>query len=260
MGTSSRWSGPSGRAWTQVRRRLNAQLAQPHVTSADFDAAAEDYVHVLQETLCGDPTAYGLRDAACAAGIRLAEAIDALAEHGPQTADAFIAQLSHDVGGDGATITDAAVRRAAAAAAREVLKRHPELKSAPAQGRESGGLASDILCDLFQLFFALVVAEFLKSVIAAHIALAMPLVHVLDPAGKIPDLITEKLLSIVPNPCEAAQQQEAEEIVQAVQTAQDLNGMIQQPALVLPVVARLLVPRAVRTVLGLAIEEGEAAA
>ncbi|MFG3282468.1 hypothetical protein [Streptomyces sp. NPDC048111] len=138
-------------------------------------------------------------------------------------------------------------------AVRDVRKKHPELDDAMGSGAAGGGFAWDILCDLYQVFFADLVGQFLKSVVAEHVKLAVPVLVVADPEGKIADWVAEKVLDLVPNPCEESA--EATELAKAVGAAESVIGMAQDPAAVLPKIAEKLVPGAVGRVLGLITEE-----
>ena len=259
MGTSTPWEGPRGGAWSGARRRLNSWRPGPQDVDGRLEKVAAGYLDALHRTLRTDPSAFGLQESASHAGDRLVEVLGAFGVQAPRSAEEFTVRLAQDVGGASGTLPDAVIRRAAVASACELLKRRPEVAGSFEGDGAGRGWASDILCDLYQLFFAKLVAEFIRSVVTAHIKLALPLASVVDPAGKIPDWITEKLLEIVPSPCEQAE--EANEMADAVTSAESVVELAQHPVTeLLPAAARSLVPRAVRTVLGLIIDEGEAAA
>ncbi len=116
-----------------------------------------------------------------------------------------------------------------------------------------GGFAWDILCDLYQVFFADMVGEFLRSAVAEHVKLAVPVLVATDPEGRIADWVAEKLVDLVPNPCEESA--EAAELAKAVDTAQSVVGAVEDPSAVLSKVAEGLVPKAVGRVLGLITDE-----
>ncbi|MYW64314.1 hypothetical protein GTY65_09540 [Streptomyces sp. SID8379] len=258
MGTSTRWEGPKGGRWAAAGGRLARWPRASRDADQQLDEIAADYLRALQETLRADPSAFGLYETACAAGERLAGALGSLAQEGARSENALIARLVSEVGGDGGTLADAAVRRGLVAAARDVRGSHPELDDVMGAG---GGFAWDILCDLYQVFFADLVGEFLRSVVAEHVQLAVPVLVVADPEGRIAGWVAEKVVDLVPNPCEESA--EATELAQAVGTAESVMGMAQDPAAVLPKVAEKLVPGAVGKVLGLITEEavsGEGAA
>ncbi|MFJ6568829.1 hypothetical protein ACIQNU_15515 [Streptomyces sp. NPDC091292] len=252
MGTSTRWKGPNGDRWSSAGRRLARWRDDSRKADQRLEEIAADHLSALHETLRADRSAFGLYDTACAAGERLAGALGSLATEGAESEDALVARLVSEVGGDGGTLADAAVRRGMAAAVRDVRSRHPELDDAMGGGA-GGGFTWDILCDLYQVFFAEMVGEFLRSVVAEHVKLAVPVLIVTDPESRIADWVAEKVVDLVPNPCEESA--EATDLEQAVDTAQSVVGAVQDPAAALPKIAELLVPRAVGKVLGLITEE-----
>jgi hypothetical protein len=261
VGTSTRWKGPNGDQWGSAGRRLARWRDDSRNADQRLEEIAAEHLSALHETLRADRSAFGLYDTACAAGERLAGALGSLAVEGAESEDALVARLVSEVGGDGGTLADAAVRRGMAAAVHDVWSRHPELDDAMGEGATGGGFAWDILCDLYQVFFADMVGEFLRSVVAEHIKLAVPVLIATDPEGRIADWVAEKVVDLVPSPCEESA--EATDLAQAVDTAQSVVGALQDPSAALPKIAELLVPRAVGKVLGLITEEiigGEGAA
>lgn len=254
MGTSTRWKGPNGERWSSAGRRLARWREDSRNADQRLEEIAADHLRALHETLRADRSAFGLYDTACAAGERLARVLGSLAAEGAESENALVARLVSEVGGDGGTLADAAVRRGVAAAVRDVRSRHPELDDAMGGGAAvGGGFTWDILCDLYQVFFADMVGEFLRSVVAEHVKLAVPVLIATDPEGRIADWVAEKVVDLVPNPCEESA--EATDLAQAVDTAQPVVGAVQDPAAALPKIAELLVPRAVGKVLGLITEE-----
>ncbi|MFE4873619.1 hypothetical protein [Streptomyces sp. NPDC056682] len=154
----------------------------------------------------------------------------------------FAARLVRAVGGEGGTIADAAVRRAAAATADRMATQHPEVLAA-----DGKGWSGDLLCLIYQWFFADVVAEFLRGVIAEKIKLVVPVLPVADPEDHVADWVASQVLHLVPNPCE-----EAEHLKNAVEQAEEAVTAFEDPTVgTLAQVARGLVPRAVGTALGL---------
>ncbi|MCX4437850.1 hypothetical protein [Streptomyces mirabilis] len=103
------------------------------------------------------------------------------------------------------------------------------------------------------MFFADLVGEFLRSVVAEHVKLAVPVLAAVDAEGRIADWVAEKVVDLVPNPCEESA--EATELTQAVDTAKSVVDMAQDPSAVLPEIAAKLVPGAVGKVLGLITED-----
>ncbi|KRV48664.1 hypothetical protein AQ490_24335 [Wenjunlia vitaminophila] len=221
MGTSTAWPGPRGGPWSTARRQLTQWRPDRDRGRAELlDGIAERYLRALHQTLRDDPSAFGLRDAARAAGERLTDTLGSLATQCPASAEALLARLATEVGGDGGTVADAVTRAAALAAGRAALERHPTLRadlSDGAEGRNDGrapagpGLPSDILCLLYRLFFAETVAGFLRSVVAEHITLAVPPLLAIDavgwfadPDGRFAEFVAERVEPLVPDPCEAA--------------------------------------------------------
>jgi hypothetical protein len=256
MGTSTRWKGPGGGPWSAAGRQLARwRPERPHADER-LEEIARDYLSALHQTIRTDPSAFGLHDAVLAAGDRLALQLSSLREQHPDSAEAFTALLAEQVGGDGGTITDAAIRRAAVAAGRHVLAQHPELEEAWGSGITRGrGFTSDILCDLYRFFFGDVVAEFLRSVVAEQVKLAVPVLAVANPEDQIADWIAEQVVTLVPDPCE-----KAAEVTGSVGEAEAAVEAAENPVSLLPAIARSLVPPAARGVLGLITGEEETAA
>ncbi|MCC0575114.1 MULTISPECIES: hypothetical protein [Streptomycetaceae] len=253
MGTSTRWKGPNGHRWSSAARRLARWDGESRNADQRLEEIAADHLRALHETLRDDRSAFGLYDTACAAGERLAGALGSLAVQGAQSESELIARLASEVGGGGGTLADAAVRRGVAEAVRDLRGRHPELDDAMEAASAGGGFAWDILCDLYQVFFADMVGEFLRSAVAEHVKLAVPVLVATDPEGRIADWVAEKLVDLVPNPCEESA--EAAELAKAVDTAQSVVGAVEDPSAVLSKVAEGLVPKAVGRVLGLITDE-----
>ncbi|MGW0737039.1 hypothetical protein [Streptomyces sp. NPDC002851] len=162
---------------------------------------------------------------------------------------ALIARFTSAVGGEGGTIADAAVRRAAATSMQRLLDTHPEVL-APGDRGWSG----DLLCLLYQWFFADTVAEFLRIVIAEKVKLVVPVLPLADPEDHIADWVAERVLRLLPNPCEeAAELAETAEAAEAAEAATEGVASDEEGLAVgtLAAVARGLVPRAADSALGL---------
>lgn len=261
MGTSARWQGPSGRRWSAARRQLSRWERDDPQENRWLEKSAASHLRALQESIRADRSAFGLYEASCAAGERLADVLESLAAEGAASRDALATRLVTEVGGTGGTLADAAVRRAAATAVDDVRRKHPELDDA-LQGRAlGGGFAWDILCDLYQAFFADIVGEFLKATVAEHVKLAAPVLLAVDPGDHVADWVAEKLVGLVPNPCEEAA--EATGLAEAVDSASSIADSVEDPVSALSEMARSLVPRAVGRVLGLipsgAVDDEDAA-
>ncbi|MFI5806337.1 hypothetical protein [Streptomyces sp. NPDC051561] len=277
---------------------------------------AASVIGALQNACRADKDAFGLREAATAAGLRLTDTLRVLAEDGPvglhrrppearvgkqpqgggevsyeegipgqneapadpgegtegprwpDPADAFVAEFTERVAGDGTTVVDAALRRAVVASARRILEepgvRETLHASVGAEAAASGGrgLAGDLLCLLYRWFFADLISEFLRAVIAEQIDLTVPGLSSIAPEGGIPDKVTDLILSLVPNPCEEATGAFEGEGAVVLEPSDELSSggpgeaeaASDPPAVAPPLleVARLLVPGTVGKVLGLA--------
>lgn len=269
MGTSTRWEGPR---W----RGLNSRLGRWNPDRSDPDATAAAAIGALWDACRTDASAFGLRDAACEAGGRLAGVLGVLAEEGPaglldddaveqwgSAADAFVAELARRVAGDGTGMADAAARRAVAASAARLLEKHPEVRKALDQDGESAGRGwfGELLCFLYQWFFADLVSEFLQSAVAEKIRLTVPILAVVDAEDRVADRIAERVVALVPDPCEEIGEE------QGVEAAKEAVGALSGEVGVasLSDVARRLVPGTVGRILGFGIDtlvqgEGEGAA
>ncbi|MGW8488395.1 hypothetical protein [Streptomyces sp. NPDC055886] len=270
MGTSSRWPGPGGAPgtpagdWSRVRGRLSSWRPSRPDAGARLDEIAEDALATLHRTLRADPSAFGLYEAACAAGERLTAVMNTMAP-GPDTepdpvagagretlteagadnsvdgAD-FAAHFVRVVGGEGGTVADAAVRRAAAVTAGRIGRQNA---GAIAPGGSDG--SGDLLCLLYQWFFADVVTEFLRVAVAEQVKLVVPVLPPADPEDHVADWIAEQVLRLVPSPCE-----EAAYLAEAAERGEGAITALEDPAVgTLAQVARGLVPRAVGAALGL---------
>ncbi|MFJ6694568.1 hypothetical protein ACIQM4_00645 [Streptomyces sp. NPDC091272] len=196
----------------------------------------------------------------------------------PDPADAFVAEFTDRVAGDGTTVVDAALRRAVVASARRILEQ-PGMREA--LGAPSGssstapggiGLTGDLLCLLYRWFFADLVSEFLRAVIAEQIDLMVPGLSSVAPEAGISDKVTDLVLSLVPDPCEEATETAEEGMPAGLVPSDELPpggtaGAASGPPVIAPPlleVARLLVPGTVGKVLGLtsatSSTEGAAAA
>jgi hypothetical protein len=63
-------------------------------------------------------------------------------------------------------------------------------------------VTGELFCLIFQLFFKDAIARFITTIIAGKVRLALPLLHVIDPAGKIADWVGAQVVARIPNPCE----------------------------------------------------------
>lgn len=237
MGTSTNWRGPRGAPWNALRKslgRLPGSLAAlekrrattpedippPRDPSSDRLPAqlAEPRAHrfraALRQELMADPEAFGIRDAALTGGIRLVDTLSALIDDrnafGPPPgwpatpSDWFMTVFVDRVAGDDNRIATAVLRRAATTAAERLISDHG-IPTRSEETARSRGLAMDLFCLVYTSFIADVVAEFAKAVIAEQIALAVPGLLLIDPTGRIPELVGEQVAALIPNPCEQAE-------------------------------------------------------
>jgi hypothetical protein len=253
MGTSARWAGPGGQSgvaaeWSRARGWLSRWTSDRPQSERQLNEIFDDHLEVLRQTLRVDQSAFGLVDAATEAGYRLADTMAELAGGGlggGSDPGEFLARFTNKVGGDGGTVTDAAIRRAATDAAERLLK----VLNTETDGGDgaAGGLAGDLLCLLYQWFFADIVSEFLQSLVAEKVKLVVPILPLVDPGDHIADWAADKVLSLVPSPCESA-----------AELAEDIKfgeSVIEDPFGSLPDIARRMVPDTVGKVLGLILEE-----
>lgn len=237
MGTSTRWPGPKGGAWVGPNRTLGkvdrqAAGSTPNGTvTADGDALPDDAdqafsdivverigqecYDALSATLRDDPDAYGLQTAVLVTGARLVDTLDELASIGlaalgPLSSDtaearlvAFAQRFVDRVAGAGSSPANAAVRRTAVLCAKEILK-DPHIRSSVEGGDSTSGtrMSSELLCWIYRLFFANVISQFIQATITAKINLLLPWWHIVDPAGKVSEWLTNKIVGILPNPCD----------------------------------------------------------
>jgi hypothetical protein len=232
MGTSKAVAGPRGGRWVGAGRRLGGwerQLAtddgsggaQSGVAAAGARApeVGEAYRRALADTLATSPSEFGLRAALIAAGERLLDAFDRLAAEGAaafgqldgadvdERLDLFAAHLADAVVGPGGGLVDAAIRRAVAGPVVDALAIPDTPLGQAVRDGGSGGvpIIGELLCSVYQLFFAKSVSGFLNTVIAEKIKLAVPVLYAVDPAGIVANWISGQIVSLLPSPCEEQQ-------------------------------------------------------
>jgi hypothetical protein len=256
MGTSRKYPGPRGGRWTAANNRLgrwvsgldqNATAATGRNASTRGAAQqlsressetardiADRYRAALAAELTEDPAAFGLRDALQIAGARLVDTLESLrtgdagwlsCEEEPQDAreDAFVRDFAGQVAGSGGLVTDAIVRQAAVTCAQELLNMPGPLQEAIRAGRpiQGTGIVGEVFCLVFQLFFKDALARFIETIVAGKVRLAFPLLHVIDPAGKISDWVGQQVAALIPNPCE-----QGETLADRPSLADLANGLI----------------------------------
>jgi hypothetical protein len=238
-----------------VSKRASSWRPRQSRAEERLEDIAGDHVTVLHRTIREDPSAFGLYEAACAAGERLTEHAW-IREPLPDGAD-FATALTEAVGGTGGTVAEAAVRRAAARSAKRLMEQYPDAMP-DGNGR---GLSGDLFCLLFQWLFADVVGEFLRAVVAEKITLAAPVLAIPDPEGRLADWAAKEIVGVLPDPCEEAARQEEAGAMEATADAVDGESAVAgaEATIAVPLIARVareLVPRAVGRALGL-IGDGE---
>lgn len=175
----------------------------------------QSYRNALAVELRAMPDCFGLRSAVEQSGRRLVDILEAIDLHGlawfrpfesvtaEERLDEFVARFADQVAHSVGLTVDAVVRQAAADTARYLLDRSPALRHAVETGDgDAVGIDDELFCMIYRLFFAYVVTRFLQSVIAAKITLMVPVLPAVDPAGHIANWIAEKIVSIIPTPCQ----------------------------------------------------------
>ena len=118
----------------------------------------------------------------------------------------FLYAFVRGVAGEGTGIVDAMVRRSATRSGETVLA-DERVREAIGKAGSSSGLAMDLFCLVYTLFFADVVSEFAKAMVSEQVKLAMPGLMIIDPGGRIPDWVADKVVGLIPNPCEQKHEQ-----------------------------------------------------
>jgi hypothetical protein len=195
---------------------------------------ADRYRAALAAELRGDPAAFGLRDALRTAGTRLVDTLESLRtgtagwfsceeESAQAREDEFIRGFADQVAGSGGLVTDAVVRQAAVACAQALLDTPGPLQEAVRDGKpiQGAGITGELFCLVFQLFFKDALARFIATIVAGKVRLAFPLLHAIDPAGKIADWVGQQVAALIPDPCE-----QGETLADKPSLADLANGLI----------------------------------
>jgi hypothetical protein len=237
MGTSRKYPGPRGGRWTEANQRLGIWVSNLDRKAAMTAGGAADgsgeteglarkndqtareladrYRAALAAELDGDTAAFGLREALLTAGSRLVDTLESLRsgvpgwlDGGEDSAqareDAFVRGFVGQVAGSGGLVSDAVVRQAAVACAQALLDTPGPLQDVIRLGKhiEGGGISGELFCLVFQLFFKDALARFVTTIVAGKVRLAFPLLHAIDPAGKIADWVGQQVAALIPDPCE----------------------------------------------------------
>ena len=202
MGTSRALRGPRGPRWDAARRAGEQWYRSGD--DADLERFGEACRRALATDLAANPDRFGLRPAMLAAGERLIDVLSQLQREGlprPTTVDekwTVHRVLVDAIAGEGTLVTDSAVRRAAARFADRVLD---QVES----DGPSRTLVGELFCLLYSAFFGDVVAEFLATMAVAPIPLPPGVVALPGLlGGDVTAWISERVRSLVPDPCEAA--------------------------------------------------------
>jgi hypothetical protein len=175
---------------------------------------ARQYLDALAGTLRDDPDAFRLREAMLGAGGRLVGILDSLrsgsADWFPPAGDeeedrlaTFLGRFVENVAGTSGLIADVAIREAAVTCGEELLDAPGPVRDAVRDGKAVSGpaLSDELFCLVFRLFFKDTITSFITTIIAGKVKLAVPLLHVIDPAGKIADWVGEQVVARIPDPC-----------------------------------------------------------
>jgi hypothetical protein len=196
VGTSTRWAGPRwGDLLGASKRSVRGEFAaSPIPLQRDGDGHGpawaaywgERWLERLHRDLTEDPDAYGLRGRATVIGRQLVLAVAGLRERdGAPGHMPLVADFAIRVAGAGTGVVDAVGRRAAVRAGERLF---PSPDDA-------------LFCLIYREFFADLVVEFLRAVIAEEINAAFPALVMVDPAGQIADWVAGRLVALVPDPC-----------------------------------------------------------
>jgi hypothetical protein len=232
VGTSKRLAGPRGGEWRSANQHLGSWVAdlerkasaseggKPSSSPAQDDEEnareiAARYLNALAGTLRDDADAFGLRTAMLNAGGRLVGTLDSLrtgrTEWFPGAGDdpdgrvaEFLGRFVADVAGTGGLIADDAIRRAAATCGEAIVSFPGPVRDAVLGGSAASPvtLSGELFCLVFRLFFKEAVASFITTIIAEKVQLAVPLLHVIDPAGEIAHWVGEQVVAHIPDPCQ----------------------------------------------------------
>lgn len=226
MGTSTRLPGPKHAGWTGAKARLSKWVpdsisAADRLSEADRRTAedvARLFRRALRDALLDDPERFGLREAALNAGHRLVALLDDLRHADPpmlhelsgegstDPADEFVRRFVAEVGGSGRLVVDAATRRAARSVAERLVAPGGPLASPATPQRLNG----ELFCTLYQLFFGELVGEFVHTLVAENIKLAVPALVVLDPTDTVAGFVADQVVKVLPDPCAAGAAREPE--------------------------------------------------
>jgi hypothetical protein len=232
VGTSTNLPGPRSGAWTVPHQQLTRWLVDLEGETADPKNAdarsfvsekiipktqdiARRYLDALSQTLRDKPNAFGIRESMIDAGGRLIDTLDelrsgrlerppAVSSDPQEQASSFIQMMVAEIAGTGNLTMDAVIRNAAIICADELLRTPGSPGGSDLGGQSVTGLpiSDELFCIVFKIFFKESVAGFITTMIAGKIQIAMPLLHLIDPAGQIAHWVGEQVVAHIPDPCE----------------------------------------------------------
>jgi hypothetical protein len=159
-----------------------------------------------------DPDAYELRTTITRAGRSLIDAVEGIGKaDGPvdlvpdsdwpgTREEWFLYRFVSVVAGDDTTIADAVARRAATVCAEKILA-SPVAAEEIERAEPGWNFPDGLFCEIYQLFFADYVAEFVHAVIAEKVKLVVPALVLVDPSGQIADWVADQITAVLPMPC-----------------------------------------------------------
>lgn len=199
---------------------------------------AKEYRAALAAVVSQDPSAFGLRDRLLTSGSQLVDTLETIrvgtADWFPVEAGspedrqaAFVRAFAQHVAGSGGLVADAAIRKAAVACAQELLNGSAQLQQAIRSGERipRAGFPGELFCLIFQLFFKKSLAGFIATIVAGKVKLAFPLLHVIDPAGRIADWAGQQVAALIPDPCE-----EGARLAEAPSLGDLARGLVEESA------------------------------
>jgi hypothetical protein len=179
---------------------------------------AVKYLDALASEVRNDPDAFMLQETLQRAGARLVHTLESLRYGQPdwfrhteveaeRRESLFLEGFVRQVAGTGGLVADAMARQAAASCGERLLGSDGPLLRAvrEAPATDSAYLSDELFCLVFELFFKKALANFVTTIIAGKVSLALPLLHVVDPAGKIAEWAGEQVAARIPDPCKESE-------------------------------------------------------
>lgn len=183
------------------------------LTDQDVAAQGSRFLKALNDELRRDPEAFELVATTAGSARRLMAAITSFngsaeslipsdATPPAERTASFLNSFVNAIAGPGGRIVDESSRRAAVHCAAALLERAPDVRQAVERAEPRNiKISDDVICLLYQLFFAEAVASLLMTYIEAKLVLFVPFLPAVDPGGQLASWLSEKLLAHAPNPC-----------------------------------------------------------